>query len=611
MGSPIDLLLYCLLLPSGLLLPGWLLGRILRSPVPALSAFLGSAVLLFDLVLGFDALQIRLGPVTLAGGLAVLNVALLVMAWRLRPSPATAPTPPAPEPVSLTRWFWLVPPALALVAIAARAIGEPLSGFDNIFRWDFLARQMLSQGNLNFYPPVTAGDFTRYGWGDGIPPLVSVLNLWSYISGGHTDAFFTAPRVLAEATLLGWAVFLLSRRLWGEAAGGPAVAALATSSLLIWGVAMGQETGLTALTLVGMFLFLEEHALSGARSALFWAGLAAGMGGLCREYGLAWPMIGLVVLAWHGRLKSSGWKFLLTAVAVAAPWYLRNWMRTGNPLFGHSLGLFPTNPVQAELLQIYWGLFSIKNNLEMLPFALKFLAVTLGGLVFLGGWQAVRQWRRAGHVIFGAGAISLLWLWTVCQAAGGWVYASRVLTPALALGAVLAGGALAGLSAARRPLIAGLLALVAVDAACRSLYLPNEPLVSPAQFGSSHWRDFGLLLDQRYHHPVWRVLIAEAGGRGMIVDDPAFHAVFAEQGARPVPLMSPEISFLFDESLSLDEISARLQRTRIRFLILTRTGPLTAPLIERHRFFQELIRRRKPVFTFGGQEVYDWDIPAP
>ena len=347
----INLLVFWPLLASGLLLPGCLLGRIVRSSAPWLSAFLGSAVLLFHLVLALDAWRVPLGPTSVAAGLAALNGLLFLLARKssITVTPLVRPC----EKIKMRRtrwlpqgtdWLWLLAAGIGLTSITVRAVVEPLSGWDNLFRWDFLARQMLRLGTLSFYPPMTAGDFLHYGWCDGIPPLVPVLNFWTYLSAGQAAAVATAPRVVGEAVLLFYGVGRLASFRWGKEAAWPARAALATSALMLWGVAMGQETGLTALTLVAMFVFLDEHGRSGARADLFWAGLAAGGGALCREYGLAWPVFGLIALAWSGRLRAGWMVFSASAALVAVPWYLRNWILTGNPLYSHDLaGLFPTN----------------------------------------------------------------------------------------------------------------------------------------------------------------------------------------------------------------------------------------------------------------------------
>ena len=690
----INLLVFGPLLVSGLLLPGYLLGRIVRSPAPWLSAFLGSAVLLFYLVLGLDACRVPLGPTSLAVGLAALNGLLFLLARKspvtaalvqahaarnaehppgsdkpdashfsgnaglgsLDRSPEATPvaavydrrnkvvSPPCPvgahraplqSPVSTdvmstalqrakteirgcpsrprdTDWLWLLAAGIGLASVAVRAVLEPLSGWDNLFRWDFLARQMLRLGTLSFYPPMTADDFLRYGWCDGIPPLVPILNFWSYLSAGQAAAVVTAPLVVSEAALLFYAVGRLAGGLWGGSAAWPARAVLATSALLLWGVAMGQETGLTALTLVAMFVFLDEYRHSGDPADLFWAGLAAGAGALSREYGLVWPVLGLIALAGQGGLRT-GWRvFSATAVAVAAPWYLRNWYLTGNPLFSHDLaGLFPVNAVHAEYARFTARHFGIRVNLELIP-ALLLMLVTcaglLGGLAVWGVWQ---KRRSAAPLTVGIAVAGVLWLWSVGQTSGGWYYSTRVLTPALALAAVLAGAALGRLTGRLRRIAACGLLLFAGDAAFRALYLPNDPTPSAPVLVSGQWREYGRILAARSALPWWDGLVARAGASGIVVDHPANFALLAGRGARVIPLMSPQVAFLFDDRLSFTEALARCRQAGVRFFILPNIVLNTETLVPQHPFFRELCGRHEPAFVFQGMHVYDLDRISP
>ena len=618
----INLLVFWPLLASGLLLPGYLLGRIVRSSLPWLSAFLGSAVLLFYLVLALDACRVPLGSTSLAVGLAVLNGLLFLLA---RQSPVTAALvqaqaasraepPPRPSrslPQGLD-WFWLLAAGIGLASVAIRAVVEPLSGWDNLFRWDFLARQMLRLGTLSFYPPMTADDFLHYGWCDGIPPLVPILNFWSYLSAGQAAAVVTAPLVVGEAALLFYGVGRLAGGLWGEPAAWPARAALATSALLLWGVAMGQETGLTALTMVAMYMFLNEHGRSGDRADLFWAGLAAGTGALCREYGLAWPVLGLIALAGQGKLRS-GWKvFVATAGLVAAPWYLRNWYITGNPLYCHNLaGLFPTNTVYVEYMRLVPHHNGILVNLELIPLLLLML-VTCAGLVGgLAVWGTWRGRRPAIPVAVGATIVGAIWLWTMGQTSGGWYYSTRVLTPALTLAAALAGATLVRLTGWPRHIAACGLLLLAGDAAFRALHLPNDPIPSPPILFSGQWREFGRAVATRNALPWWDALAARAGKSGIVVDHPANYALLAERGAHAIPLTSPQVAFLFDDHLPFAEALTRCRQANVRFFILPDLTRQADAIVSRHPFFRELCGSHKPAFVFQGMHVYDLDKISP
>ncbi len=207
-------LLFPLLLVAGLLVPGWLLSRLWRTRAGPVGAFLGSLAILFNLVLLLDALGRPLDLRHLSAGLALVCAALVLLAGRRPASDAingASAAPTARLPFRWQRYHWFfVPAALGLAAIVIRATLEPLSGFDTIFRWNFLALQMLREGSLQFYPPITAQDFLHYGWPDGIAPFVSTFCFWCDLAAGHTASWLTAPVDLGQGALLFFAVWQLA-----------------------------------------------------------------------------------------------------------------------------------------------------------------------------------------------------------------------------------------------------------------------------------------------------------------------------------------------------------------------------------------------------------------
>ncbi|HEX3876996.1 MAG TPA: hypothetical protein VHW24_08420, partial [Bryobacteraceae bacterium] len=92
--------------------------------------------------------------------------------------------------------LWSV--ALACTVVLARAAIAPLTGYDTIFRWDFLARRILALGNFTFYPPLQLGDFRSYFYPDGIPPLVSFAYWWLYAATGKYLPVITCLWVAAQ-----------------------------------------------------------------------------------------------------------------------------------------------------------------------------------------------------------------------------------------------------------------------------------------------------------------------------------------------------------------------------------------------------------------------------
>jgi hypothetical protein len=359
-------------------------------------------------------------------------------------------------------------------------------------------------------------------------------------------------------------------------------------------------------------VFLDEYRRNGHRADLFWAGLAAGAGALSREYGLVWPVLGLIALAGQGG-RRAGWRvFSATAVAVAAPWYLRNWLLTGNPLFSHDLaGLFPGNAVHAEYMRFTARHYGIGANLELIPDLLLMLVTCAGLLGGLAAWGARYGRRTAVPLAAGIAGAGILWLWSIGQTSGGWYYSTRVLTPALALAAVLAGAALGRLTGWPGRIAACGLLLFAGDAAFRALHLPNEPTPSPRVLFSSQWRQFGRILATRSALPWWDALAARAGTGGIVVDHPANFALLAGRGARVIPLMSPQVAFLFDDRVPFAEALARCRQTGVRFFILPNIVLNTESLVPHHPFFRELCGNHQPAFVFQGMHVYDLDKISP
>lgn len=587
------------------LLPGYALARRLGAPAPWPTAFLGSSAILFNLALALNALGLPLHAGTVGLGLA----ALAGLFWKLPSHPRIEPATAWPHG---WQWALLTGPALALLSIAVRAAIDPLSGYDNGFRWDYLARLIWAHRSLGGYPPISSADFEFYAWCDGIPPLASLLNFWIYAVAGSIAPSLTIVRILGETVLLGALVVRYARLLWGEHGGIGALAAFAASALVLWSLAMGQETGLTALSLVGMLYFLELNARQPELRTVFWAGVAGGVGALARDYTSIFPVLGLLVLL----LRRAGWRPLLvfaaTAAAIGAPWYVRNFLITGNPLYPQTLGgLFPGNAVHDEIMRYIadeWSPGSSEFSAIVIPF---FLAALTGFLALVGGVGLVRAGRRSWPAAAGIALVAALWWIALPQTGGGWVYASRVLLPALALLAVAAGW-IGTVQHRIKIVLFAILALVTVDAARRSWLQPAFPRASPWTISFADWRVAKTALTAFSHNRVWTVLTQEAHGAGIVIDHPSYHALITMQGGTAVPLFSPVLRPAFDDRLSFPAALAELQHSQIRFIVLTPESLTTAKLIRAHPFLTTLQQRYAPNSTIGFLMVFDLQqlIPA-
>lgn len=598
-------LIYLLLLGAGLFLPGWLLSRLLGTRGERSTAFLGSAALLLNLLLLLDGLNISLTAGHVALGLGTTCL-ILIGGIKFRNQTSQAAVN-ADNFSGQRQYWWLVPAAIGFIAIAIKATLDPLSGLDTFFRWDFLARQMFSQANLHFYPPFTSGDFLHYGWCDGIAPLVSSLYFWAYLSAGETAKWATTLIVIGQALLLFGAVHRLATTRNGPAAGDRAIALLAINPVLLWGVAMGQETGLTALSLVAMFLFIERHRAAPAAHWLVWAGLAAGIGALAREYGLAFVGLGAVALIWYRVSKRGRWEFVISAALVAFPWYLRNWLRTGNPLYSQNLaGLFPVNPINAEYLRLAHEATQLATPGATAIALVLLLVGWVGVTLFVGIAGMVKFRREQIPWLIALTGITVFWFWSSVRTSGGLVYSLRVMTPAIALAAAAGGCLLVQWKSPRWGwLVVVLVTFLSIDASERSRFMPFPSQVVWWKKSPSSWLQFSWPREPWANDTRWSAIASAAKGRQILVSDPYSFTIFTELGAHPIPIFSPAVRFLFEPDAQLAPNRARLREEGVRFVLITK-DQVQLPL---HLFFKSLTSTR-PIMETENFSLYDLD-PAP
>jgi hypothetical protein len=585
-------------------LPGWLLSRWIPAGFPALAVMVGSALILYQAILVLTLTDLPLH----AGSVGLLLAAIsLMLVLRLRQARLNGPDAHPVTTVSApARWLWWGLGALGFAVLALKAVVDPLSGFDNGFRWDYLARLMVARQSLAGYPPVSAESFEYYAWCDAIPPLVASLNFWIYTATGSIAPTLVSVRILAEGVLIGFTVNRLGRIYWGDRAGGVPVAVLGSSALALWTVSLGQETGLTTLGLVGMLYFLEVHARAGDRGSLVWAAACAALGALAREYGLAFTLLGLAVLVVRRTPVPRLGLFAGMVTVLVAPWYIRTWVLTGNPLFPMTLGgLFPGNPQHDAVMIEIARAWSFRLHGERFA---SFLALMIGATALapcvLGLAGAFRLGRCAWPLFATIALVIFLWLWSIPYTGGGWMYSARVLLPAVALLSALSGWVGTGPSR-RQWLLAALLAVVTVDAARRTWFLPWQASVSPTSLTFERWSEYNNSLGQIESHPVWSALVVSAQGGGIIVDHPKSHALITLRGGRAVPIFSPALRSTFDPKQSFETALAALRADGIRLIALPWVRPENATPLLGHPFWDRLHTGFRPNAVIEQLTIFD------
>ncbi len=305
----------------------------------------------------------------------------------------------------------------------------------------------------------------------------------------------------------GWltvcAVFAFARRWWGPSAGRLAAAIFAAVPLVIWQM-------MTAYIELGLALysFLAVYALArwleGRKPGWLWvAALMCGWAMGMKMLGGAVLIFAVIVLLWAlrgapDRAASARQVlvFALLAGALAAPWYVKSYLWTGNPVYPFFYGLFDGRYWTAERAHLYteaqkaFGLGAGPLSLLTLPWDL-----TMRPRWFFDQPQVVRPFN-VYVMVFGPMLLALVPTLLLTGPVGG--PGRLVLWFALAFTAIWFGltqngrylipilpglSACAGLAAARltakRGVTAASAALVLLLGLISSLY-PSALLAAPA-----------------------------------------------------------------------------------------------------------------------------------
>ncbi len=577
------------LLLAGLLGPGAALLRALRLPFAIGPAFLGSVAVHYTTLLALVFTGLTISLVSISAGLSLAAFAALAYA-RLRPPAApVGPDFSALEP-TLPAWrrrlgplgdlgAWTPLYIIFWAALLVRAWHQPLAGPDVEFRWSYLAEQMLRLGHLDFYPPRHATDFRAYFWAESLPPGAAALHAWAYACAGGVgkSVAWTVPATVLQLWTLHEFLWLAAQRLSRPPAARLVVLAAAACPLLTWSVLLGQETGLTALAAAGIVLGLAAWQATSSPGWLVFVGLAALVGAAAREYGLVFPLLAAGGL-WLVRAPRIGWLACGVPLLLAAFWPLRTWFLTGNPFYSLALGPLPVNPrfiawINHDAAAFAAALTSSAGWRELGRYALQYAPTALlGAIVLLPAALRRNVWRReAIALLVAVGVIALLWAASVRYTSGGLFYSLRVLAPALALGVLALGLALASVARLRPEFFRGLrvaLFVLVLGTLPASLSLPLNPARTP-------WREWPAFNAIR-HAPTGiadetAALLQRLGSDGAILADaPGFQTRFLPLGRTVVPLWSPDADWLFDNTLSEADVVARWRASGIRWIVITK-----------------------------------------
>jgi hypothetical protein len=370
---------------------------------------------------------------------------------------------------------------VAVVAVLFAFVGAiaPESEFDALWYHLNLPKLALAEGHLVDLPH----------------EYVSLFPLnWEFVFGaGLAVSGPTAAKLLHFACLplTALAVFQLVRRFVPGASPWLAVALFVTVPTVLW-EATTAYTDLalafhTSLAVLALACFIERRSWPWFAMAALNLGIGLGTKHLALLVLLALVTVLVVCLCAHGERV---WPALRTgvllvgiALLLASPWYVRNWVASGNPVFPELYGVFGAPADRwdkitdrgLEAFQAHFGRDRTPWNLLTLPWDLTVHAARYGGavgplfLLVLPGLARRKRPPAVGWLLAFAALYFALWASPLSS------FQLRHLVPVVPVLAVLGAAALSGV--AGRGQRGGLAGAVCVGVAV--LLVLNLPLFTP------------------------------------------------------------------------------------------------------------------------------------
>lgn len=490
---------------------------------------------------------------------------------------------------------------------------NPLISPDSVFRWNHLAIMIFKTGSLNFYPPATAVDFFKYPYPDGFPPLVSVVYYWIYASAGTVapslTAFIVCFQFVATSYYLYSASLLILRNRISALF---SVVGLMLSCVFFFSLMLGQETGWTALAAAAMLFYSAKLAKSGdsdIRHAVLCA-VSVAIGVSTREYGIIFFPLAFFVLK---SMKVGLSRILIVMIVsglISAPFYLRNILLFGNPLYPLSVaGFLPHNVVHKGIMDEYASVFGLFSNSDNLKTAIRLFLIGLPAQItafFLSFFFIKRKIRFP--LVFTSSIFLAIWIYSTYYTCGGIFYSMRVLSPFIVVSSILFAAIATKLYhrlSKKNDSTAKLIATVMISGALLVAFtfdtsVPRNVFKTGLKSGLNQ-------IFSRQAQPEKLIFkYAEALPNGSVVlNDSALYSaenILNGNGSfRMLPLWSPELLFLFDDRQGFKRQIEILENLGITHIMLTNDS-INNKYFQRFNFFREY-PKRLPVIAIGNDST--------
>lgn len=233
----------------------------------------------------------------------------------------------------------------------------------------------------------------------GMPQNVEMLHMWAIALGGNQAATALVWLIggVACVGLLGY----LSQR-WDARAAWVGLAALLAGYTPVKLLTGGYVDWAIFLWGLGTLTWLEDWRLNGSRRALWLAGACAGFAIGSKYTAGVIALAGAMALVWHAWKRRSAFipallRFGAAATLAALPWFIKNLVTTGNPVFPF---FFPTADMPPVRLSVYQSLSPWGNWMDVIFLPIR---ATLLGMDAGDGYMF-----SAGGLLLGFGLLALL-----------------------------------------------------------------------------------------------------------------------------------------------------------------------------------------------------------
>ena len=224
------------------------------------------------------------------------------------------------------------------------AVCFPQILWDTLTVYAYLGKQIYCLNEI----PLFFGSSGSIEWSGNYPILVPALYAWFNFSLGEVNDLLsrTIFPIFGLATLA--STYAFSRRLHGSTAAIFSVYALLTTPIFFVHLAIGYiDIVLTFYVTLALY-FLQKAYDKGEMAYAILSGFISGLAAWTKYQGLFVPFI--ILAFWlltriggkshDANIGSLSLKALLIFIITASPWYLRNWILLGNPVYPNMSTIF-------------------------------------------------------------------------------------------------------------------------------------------------------------------------------------------------------------------------------------------------------------------------------